>query len=314
MSRHHAHTLPTAGPFCQICTLNEDVKYVWNGDVCTLCDEAQKAGLWTLISVLILITIAIISYIVYRRDHVREYVDKHHMRDRRVWLRLLDTWQTRYKTVVRFFQTLSRITVLYPFSLPAAFTGFYADINFLSFDINVLPIGCVAEMDFHDRLVFVTVFPLVFVGVVVCTYMCVRVHGYFKRPQQTEKAVGHMMALCIYITIFVLYTVFSLVSSTIFQTFAYDDRLGNGLSYLSADYSIEQHSESHQWYVQYAIGMAVLYCGGIPLFSLLAMAYNKKSIQKMQRMLYSIQKVSFGWLGSVRGPSVKVLPLLLLNY
>jgi hypothetical protein len=76
--------------------------------------------------------------------------------------------------------------------------------------------------------------------------------------------------------------VFPIISTTIFQTFAYDTRLGKDEQYLKADYTIMRDDEDHQWYILYSSVMAFLYCAGLPIFALRVLDKRKRPICKLQ--------------------------------
>jgi hypothetical protein len=84
------------------------------------------------------------------------------------------------------------------------------------------------------------------------------------------------------------------VSTTIFQTFKYDERLNDGTAYLVADYSIQKNDPAHQMYIIYAALMAVLYCFGIPAASWIALNSKKEHIQKLQLLTESIDELDGG--------------------
>jgi hypothetical protein len=162
-----------------------------------------------------------------------------------------------------------------------------AKINFFGYlDISFLPVNCVYRTNFHGRLLLVCVVPFTFVAAVVLGYLLVRIRLHYKIGELLESerltTVRKLQAKCTYVVIIFLFTVFPLVSTTIFQNFKYDSRLGGDQSYLEADYSISRSDEIHQDYVVFAVAMALLYCLGIPAISYLAMRSNLSSIQRLQ--------------------------------
>ena len=72
-----------------------------------------------------------------------------------------------------------------------------------------------------------------------------------------------------------------MVSTTVFQTFQYDERLDDGSAYLIVDYTIQRNDTTHSSYVTYACFMAVLYCFGIPAASWVALRHKKDRIKKL---------------------------------
>jgi hypothetical protein len=84
------------------------------------------------------------------------------------------------------------VTTLYAFELPESFSKHYDTINvFVSFDIALLPVNCVApETNFHDRLLVVTVAPLAFVFFVMVLFAIQRTrlynHWWFEPAAQNK--------------------------------------------------------------------------------------------------------------------------------
>ena len=97
-----------------------------------------------------------------------------------------------------------------------------------------------------------------------------------------ELAVATLTAKALRVCIIFLFTVFPLMSTTIFQTFRYDKRLGEGQEYLISDYAIRKDDAAHQWHVKYSSFMAFLFCFRIPAVSLWFLESKKKSIHKLQ--------------------------------
>jgi hypothetical protein len=105
--------------------------------------------------------------------------------------------------------------------------------------------------------------------------------------------LGDLKADCIYYALVFLYTIFSLVSTTIIQTFNYDHRLKavTGDSYLIADYTIRQSDADHKAYVIYAVIMFLVYSVGIPAVSLYFLWMHKTDIQKLQESVYELSQL-----------------------
>jgi hypothetical protein len=85
----------------------------------------------------------------------------------------------------------------------------------------------------------------------------------------TSEKLGELKANCTYYALLFVYTIFSLVSTTIVQTFSYDHRLKAvmGGPYLIVDYTIRQSDADHKGYVIYAVIMFLVYCFGVPAAS-----------------------------------------------
>jgi hypothetical protein len=187
-------------------------------------------------------------------------------------------------------QVLNKIATLYPFKLPPVFTSTWTWINARNpfvLDLNVLPFNCIAETNFHSKLIMMTVAPMICLALI---YMYYRLRLAFMPQAQNaenDKKKGDWKALCIRIAILFVLTIFPPVSTTIFQTFNYDQRLGDGSAYLKADYSIEYKDEDHENFRKYAFVMGSLYCVGIPICSLLLLYSKKDEIQKLQVLEHS---------------------------
>jgi len=89
------------------------------------------------------------------------------------------------------------------------------------------------------------------------------------------------------VAILFILTIFSPVSTTIFQTFNYDTDLGDGSAYLKADYTIEYHDDEHKFFRLYAVVTGLLYCAGIPLVSLCVLIRYKSEVKALQVIEYS---------------------------
>lgn len=102
-------------------------------------------------------------------------------------------------------------------------------INF-RLDINVIPFNCVVETNFHDRLVIATSAPLVFVSGICIVYLIMQFVVLTSTASGTERDLRthKLKTRFLFAAVIVVYTVFPIVSSIIFQTFVYDDSLGGG--------------------------------------------------------------------------------------
>ncbi len=148
-------------------------------------------------------------------------------------------------------------------------------------DLNVLPFNCIVETNFHSRLIMMTVSPMICLALIFMYYR-LRLAFVLKTQNAEDDKKNDWKALCIRIAILFVLTIFPPVSTTIFQTFNYDERLGDGSAYLKADYSIEYKDEQHQNFRIYAFAMGLLYCVGIPLCSFRLLFSKKDKIQELQ--------------------------------
>ena len=140
------------------------------------------------------------------------------------------------------------------------FDKFLDSVNFFSFDFSCfVSIGCFLEVDFHDRLLWTTITPVVIMGLLGVIYV-IAVHKHrgsfetFSRKIE-EKHVSTALL--------VTFLVYSSVSSIAFQMFACD-KLDTGKRYFRVDYTIDCDSTKHRALQIYAGLMIVLYTVGIP--------------------------------------------------
>ena len=150
------------------------------------------------------------------------------------------------------------------------------------------------DSNFHDRLVLTTVAPVVAVGGIFLTWVVLRRRILLKGGGDVRASVASLTSKSIRLSVMVLFTVFPMVSTTIFRTFQYDYRLNDGTAYLNADYSIEKHEGTHQIYVAYASVMCLLYCFGIPAASWFALRSKKAQIQDFVVLSESLAVIEQG--------------------
>jgi hypothetical protein len=278
------------GPMCQICLVTGEVTYVKSDDECVPCEPSHQGIIYGLLAA-VLVVMAMAAYFIMRHTDKAEEValelDSKHKRLSRQIL-------TKYKIVLKLLQTLSKITTLYPeIAFPAVFTRLVSKFNiFVDLDVNTLPFNCVASANFHDKLIAMTVFPMVCIAYIGLVFVCQRrkIKARYTSRKKIREKLGKLEADCIYYTLVFVYTIFSLVSTTIIQTFKYDDRLEivTGESYLIVDYTIKESDPVHRAYVAYAAVMFVLYCVGIPVASLYLLGTYKPEIEELQLCVYEL--------------------------
>jgi hypothetical protein len=179
---------------------------------------------------------------------------------------------------------LNKIVTSYPLALPHGFTLFWSHFAIFSLDLSLMPLNCIVESTFHNMLVFTTLAPILWVAGILLIY-CVERRRNLRVGEDTRRQrMSRLKGRCVYAVVIFLCTVFPIVSGTIFETYRYDRRLGNGSAFLVADYRVSETDELHRVYVLYASCMAVLYCLGIPVASWHALRPLKDLIQKLQNI------------------------------
>lgn len=148
-------------------------------------------------------------------------------------------------------------------------------IDLFNFDLRwIISVSCIADVDFHGRLLMSTIAPLIVLGLLGVTY-CLALY----KNRGSEHALQNVRHKHVSTVLLVTFLVYSSVSSAVFQTFACQDiDAGNGSRSpeefasdyrLRADYRIECRSPRHKEFMIYAgfmvlvypVGIAALYAG-----------------------------------------------------
>ena len=144
---------------------------------------------------------------------------------------------------------------------PHEYQRFLDGIKLLDFDLGwILSASCVVNIDFHDRLLFATIGPIVVILLLGMTYYIAA-----RRNRQSEGALQSVQHKHLSAVLLLTFLVYSNVSSILFQTFACEHLEDGGL-YLRADYRIECDSAKHETLQVYAAIMIIMYPFGIPAF------------------------------------------------
>ena len=146
-------------------------------------------------------------------------------------------------------------------TFPNVYQKFLDGVDFLNFDLTwAVSAGCFVKVDFHDRLLWTTISPIVAMCLLGGTYTISVFRNRGAREivfQNTQHKHASMVLLATFL-------VYSSVSSVVFQMFACDD-LDDRKRYLRADYSIDCDSPKHEALQIYAGFMILLYPVGIYL-------------------------------------------------
>ena len=162
---------------------------------------------------------------------------------------------------------------------PNVYDKFLDRVNFFNFDLSwVVSIRCFLEVDFHDRLLWTTITPVVIMGLLGVTYfIAANKHRassetFFRKTRQKHVSTALLITFLVY----------SSVSSVVFQMFACD-KLDTGKSYLRADYTIECDSDKHRALQIYAGLMIILYPVGIPALYAGLLFSNRRVLRDEKR-------------------------------
>ena len=160
-------------------------------------------------------------------------------------------------------------------TFPNMYRKFLDRLDIFNFDLSwVMSVGCFLEVDFHDRLLWTTIAPVVALGFLGGTY-AVALYKFRGSTQDTQQNIRHKhMSMALLVT----FLVYSSVSSVVFQMFACE-HLDDGKRYLLADYKIDCDSAKHQFLQIYAGFMVLLYPVGIPFFYAWLLFCNRRLLQ-----------------------------------
>lgn len=157
---------------------------------------------------------------------------------------------------------------------PGVYETFLSGLDVVNFDIGfVISAGCLwSDIDFHDRLIVGTLWPLVALGLLATTYAIAlrkkspSASSYSSSASDNGSSVvletirnRHLSAVLL-----LLFFVYSSASSIVFRMFGCDS-LDDGGEYLRADYRILCTDVKHRALQAYAAVMIAVYPVGIPL-------------------------------------------------
>ena len=180
---------------------------------------------------------------------------------REVTLQVGDSWwrtmTVQLKIMVTFMQVLSQIHTVYDIPYPESFVRFVQRMAFINLDlIDVMRVGCVAQIDFYGKLVAVTLVPI------FLTTLLYAAARFAQRTMASAKALA-VCNTCIKIFLLLTFIIFPSVSTTVLRAFPCRD-FDDGSSLLKADYSIDCNASGRGGYVFYAVLMTLVYPIGIP--------------------------------------------------
>lgn len=168
---------------------------------------------------------------------------------------------------------------------PATYSKFISMIDLVNVNMGyILSMACILDTDFHDRLLFATIGPIVVMAALAGLYAIARRRNIHSAGSMSE--INRKFAS---VLLFVLFFVYSSVSHTIFQTFV-SHKLDNGITYLQADYRVHFNSSRHQSFIYYAGFMAIVYPIGIPA-SFAWMLYRYRDVLTMRSQEDDVSEV-----------------------
>jgi hypothetical protein len=205
------------GPFCMVCKLQVDERFVWSGQKCTLCDGSSRHSLYGGLVCLGLLVVGLTMYLL-QSGKGKSLPEKTSSKTGKLEL-FFELVQTKYKILITFTQILSKVATLYPIQLPSTFLAFWGHFSVFSFDLSVIPVNCILDSNFHDRLVATTIAPLIFLIGMFILWLVQR--QLIMRRQKEESSyrasLAKLTSKTLRLSIICIFTVFPMVSTTIFQ-------------------------------------------------------------------------------------------------
>ena len=165
------------------------------------------------------------------------------------------------KILVVTWQILTQFSAIANVTYPDIYQKFLDGLDIFNFDFSwILSAGCVMDIDFHDKLLMVTITPIVSLAFLACTYTA----ASWKNRENYEVLVK-IQDRHVSMVLLLTFLVYSNVSSVLFKAFSCE-HLDDGKYYVRSDYSIQCDSSKHVGFQVYAGVMIVVYTIGIPVF------------------------------------------------
>jgi hypothetical protein len=241
------------GPYCAVCeegrTKNVD-------GTCDSCDSIQISQAGIIMLVLIPLAIVALFLILYSNrekiaDVCGDYYESINAK--------LEEQGSKLKIAFAFVQIIAQFPevlgtpVIPTYSIFSRYLGAIS-FNFLSF----LKLDCEVNINFYDRLVFVTVLPFVIMPWIYVYFYLKHFIASRQNSSNPDFTMWEARRQCSYWFLALSFAVFSPASTVIIQTFVCES-FDDGSSYLIADYSLECGTDQHRFYVLYAAGAALVY-------------------------------------------------------
>ncbi|CAM9539354.1 unnamed protein product, partial [Laminaria digitata] len=175
---------------------------------------------------------------------------------------------------------------------PGVYQTFLSSVNIINLDLGFLiSAGCLwPGIDFHDRLLAVTIWPIGVICLLAMTYAVA-----LRRNSGSDDSIRdnirnkHLTAVLL-----LLFFVYSSVSSTVFGMFACDP-LDDGEEYLRADYRIMCTDAKHIALQAYAAIMIAVYPVGIPLLFAVLLYHHRDVLSDPRANKEAAQSIASIW-------------------
>ena len=160
-------------------------------------------------------------------------------------------------------------------TFPHVYQTLLDGVNFLNFDlIWAFSAKCFIEIDFHDRLLWTTIPPIVIMVLLGGAYAV----AVLRKRETPRIDLSNVRQKYVSMALMVMFLVYSSVSSVVFQMFACEG-FDDGKRYLRADYTIDCDSLKHRTFQFYASLMMLVYPLGIPAIYAVLLFKNRRMLQ-----------------------------------
>jgi hypothetical protein len=244
------------------------------GYQCTQCKSGTAAAIYSGLALIVILIIVALAMIVVQLLGLSDGQDA----ATNIIARFSALPWNKLRIPIVAFQIVTQFIGITGLPLPDIYRNFLAWTDVFNLNLGwLLSVGCLAAVNFYQRLLITTLGPFVVAVTLASTYAIVRhknqvqaVAEYSSQrtaaPVRTEKLAK---ALAMHHSVFLAMTflIYSTVSTTVFQTFAcdtIDDSATIKTSYLRADYSIQCGTAKYTAYKAYAGVMVIVYPLGIP--------------------------------------------------
>jgi hypothetical protein len=159
-------------------------------------------------------------------------------------------------------QLLTQFIAISGTQYPSIYANCIKWSNVVNLDTSwLLSAGCILHVNFYDKLLLITLAPVVIALIILVIHCRARYICYKKTDLVDVLAHAKAKHLSVFLTF--TFLIYSAVSTVVFQTFACDYLKDTKESWLRADYSISCDTDTHAVFRKYAIFMVVLYPIGI---------------------------------------------------
>ncbi|GMH59823.1 hypothetical protein TrLO_g3452 [Triparma laevis f. longispina] len=280
------------GPICNICDEDYAKSITGRCDICVNGKEVPiemyylgGAGAF----VMLVISVLTVRRMMDTKNSAAEELTK--MRnDKKNWFKKT---RTTIKIFTSFYQVTSQFEDTLSVRFPENFENFARAIKgFITLDfIKIAKVGCIMEVNFYHKLVFMTLGPL---AVSLALTLIAFVLTLFAKTGEIRfKIIENMSATLLSIT----YIVFASVSTTVLDTFNCKTYGDDPTEYMVSDQSLSCDTKEHKTFQFYAGGMIFVYPVGIPLlyFGLLWKDRKELSVKAEREKNAALLKTGFLW-------------------